>query len=243
VTEAEWLACEDAGEMLRCLLNEHSANRSKCGRRRLRLFGCASCRLFCDAETDPRSLAAIEHTERFTDGEVGAAKMAKVEKAAHRALLDIEFRRRPEGIKRTEVPGLLAARAASTLVAKQGKRADWCAYAVFRSSPNLANLPFLTPDPVEQRKLADQLRLMSQLLRDIVGNPFHPIALKPSWRTSNVVALARGVYDDRAFDHLPILADALEEAGCTDQTILDHLRGPGPHVRGCWILDAVLGKS
>jgi hypothetical protein len=242
VTEEEWLACEDAREMLHCLLHEHGANRSKRGRRRLRLFGCASCRLFCDAESDPRSLAAIEYTERFTDGEVGAAEMAEAAKAAHRATLDIEFRRRPEGTKRTEIPGLLAAVAAFHLVAKHGKRADWCAYAVFRASP-APNLPFLTPDPVEQQRWADQLRLMSQLLRDIVGNPFRPITLKPSWRTSNVVALARGIYDDRAFDHLPILADALEEAGCTDQTVLNHLRGPGPHVRGCWAVDLLLGKE
>ncbi len=58
-----------------------------------------------------------------------------------------------------------------------------------------------------------------------------------------MAALARSIYDDRAFDRLPVLADALEDAGCTDAAILDHCRGPGPHVRGCWVVDLILGKS
>src|SRR5258707_8737313 len=124
MTEAEWLACEDAGEMLPCLLNQHGANRRKIGRRRLRLFGCASCRLFCDAMTDPRSLAAIECTERFTDGVADAAEMAGIESAAPRAIRDIESRPPPEGIGRRELPGFLAAQAAFHLVANHGKRAD-----------------------------------------------------------------------------------------------------------------------
>jgi len=81
------------------------------------------------------------------------------------------------------------------------------------------------------------------LLRDIFGNPFHPVAFDPAWRTEAVVGLARGAYEDRAFDRLPVLADALEDAGCADAAVLAHCRGPGPHVRGCWVVDLVLGKS
>jgi len=55
--------------------------------------------------------------------------------------------------------------------------------------------------------------------------------------------LAQRIYEDRTFEHLPILADALEDAGCTEATILDHCRGPGPHVRGCHVLDVLLGKA
>ncbi|QDU18833.1 hypothetical protein ETAA1_07290 [Urbifossiella limnaea] len=86
---------------------------------------------------------------------------------------------------------------------------------------------------------AEQVRL----LRDIFGNPFHPVALDPAWRTEAVVGLARGAYEDRAFDRLPVLADALEDAGCADGAVLAHCRGPGPHVRGCWVVDLVLGKT
>ena len=65
-----------------------------------------------------------------------------------------------------------------------------------------------------------------------------------SWRTSTVVALAKGIYQDRAFDRMPILADALQDAGCTNEDILQHCRDPKQvHVRGCWVVDLVLGKS
>jgi hypothetical protein len=81
------------------------------------------------------------------------------------------------------------------------------------------------------------------ILRDVVGNPFRPAAFDPRWRTADAVGLARGTYDEGAFDRLPILADALEDAGCTDPDLLGHLRAPGPHVRGCWALDLILGKE
>ena len=65
----------------------------------------------------------------------------------------------------------------------------------------------------------------------------------PSWRTTTVVAPAQGIRAESAFDHLPILADALQDAGCDHTDILEHCRGPGPHVRGCWVVDLVLGKE
>jgi hypothetical protein len=81
------------------------------------------------------------------------------------------------------------------------------------------------------------------LLRCVAGYPFDPPALDPAWRTSDAVSLARGIYADEAFDRLPILADALMDAGCCDDRILSHLRAAGPHVRGCWVVDLVLGKT
>jgi hypothetical protein len=83
----------------------------------------------------------------------------------------------------------------------------------------------------------------STFVRDIFGNPFRPVAVDPSWQTSTVVALANGVYQEKAFDRLPILADALEDAGCDCADVLEHLRGDGPHVRGCWVVDLLLGKE
>lgn len=81
------------------------------------------------------------------------------------------------------------------------------------------------------------------MARDIFGNPFRPVAFDPAWRTSTALAIAQGIYDDRAFDRLPILADALQDAGCENDDILSHLRSDGPHVKGCWALDLVLGKE
>jgi hypothetical protein len=63
------------------------------------------------------------------------------------------------------------------------------------------------------------------------------------WQDGTVPKLAQSIYDERTFDRLPILADALEEAGCDDTDILGHCRGPGPHVHGCWVVDLLLGKE
>jgi len=81
------------------------------------------------------------------------------------------------------------------------------------------------------------------LLRDIFGNPFRPVTVDPAWQTATVVALAEAIYADRAFDRLPILADALEEAGCLNGDLLNHCRQPGEHVRGCWAVDLLLSKG
>jgi hypothetical protein len=84
------------------------------------------------------------------------------------------------------------------------------------------------------------------VLRELFGNPFRPVAINPTrllWKGGTVVKLAQAIYEERAFDRLPILADALEDAGCTDPLILDHCRQPGEHVRGCWVVDALLGKE
>jgi hypothetical protein len=81
------------------------------------------------------------------------------------------------------------------------------------------------------------------LLRDLFGNPFRPVTFSPEWRTDTVLALARGMYVSRDASALPILADALQEAGCDNEDILRHCRSEGPHVRGCWVCDLVLGKA
>jgi hypothetical protein len=81
------------------------------------------------------------------------------------------------------------------------------------------------------------------LLRELLGNPFRAVAVDSRWQSEAVVALATGIYTERAFDRMPILADALEDAGCDNADILAHCRGDGPHVRGCWVVDLILGKS
>ncbi|MBP3958569.1 hypothetical protein J8F10_25245 [Gemmata sp. G18] len=80
-------------------------------------------------------------------------------------------------------------------------------------------------------------------MREIVGNPFRPVIFEQEWRTSDVLSLAKGIYELSAFDRMPILADALQDAGCDNSDILNHCRGAGLHVRGCWVVDHVLGKE
>ncbi|MDY3555957.1 hypothetical protein R5W24_005103 [Gemmata sp. JC717] len=81
------------------------------------------------------------------------------------------------------------------------------------------------------------------ILRDIFGNPFRPVTFSPAWRTDTALALARQMYESRDFGAMPILADALQDAGCDSDDIRSHCRGEVPHVRGCWVVDLVLGKG
>jgi hypothetical protein len=86
-------------------------------------------------------------------------------------------------------------------------------------------------------------RLMADALRDIVGNPFCSTAFNPEWRTSTVLRLTRRMHESLDFTPMPILADALLDAGCDSDSVLSHCRGDGPHVRGCWVVDGILGKG
>jgi len=96
--------------------------------------------------------------------------------------------------------------------------------------------------PVYTTDVAEEEVKQTALLRDIIDNPFRTIALDPAWLTSTVQACAESIYVERAFDRLPILGDALEDAGCDNPDILNHCRREGPHIRGCWGVDLVLVK-
>jgi hypothetical protein len=91
------------------------------------------------------------------------------------------------------------------------------------------------------------MRTHCDLLRDIFGRPFRPAPPLPpavlAWNDGTVRRIAEGVYDERDFDRLPVLHDALLDAGCDDEDMLAHCRSAGPHVRGCWVIDLILGKS
>jgi hypothetical protein len=94
-----------------------------------------------------------------------------------------------------------------------------------------------------QKPSKERLR-QAHIVREIVGNPFRPITFLPAWRTDTAVALARQMYDSREFSAMPILADALQDAGCDNDAILSHCRDTQlPHVRGCWVVDLVLDKQ
>jgi hypothetical protein len=98
---------------------------------------------------------------------------------------------------------------------------------------------------VEYRLSDHELEWVSQtaIFKDIFGNPFRPVVFESAWRSESAVALARVMYESRNFSPMPILADALEEAGCDDGEVLSHCRQPEVHVRGCWVVDGLLGKN
>jgi hypothetical protein len=131
---------------------------------------------------------------------------------------------------------------------KVGSTAEWA--AVYTTDP----LPFHAARTVQWMAVharfhdSGTLESTSQadLLRDIFGNPFRPASLDPAWltwRDGTVPGLAQSIYEERAFERLPILADALEDAGCAGPDLLSHCRQPGIHVRGCWVVDLLLGKE
>jgi hypothetical protein len=184
--------------------------------RKLRLFACACCRRVWGNVTAPRSRAAVLAAERYADGLASAAERLAAYEAARKVRIPVERRR----------DHAAAWAAAYTAAASAAYGASNAATYVSRG---------------RNGERAQQILL----LRDIAGNPFRRGAVAPAWLRWNggvVARLAEAVYEEQAFDRLPVLADALEEAGCTDVEILAHCRGPGPHVRGCWPLDLLLSR-
>jgi len=228
MTAAEWLTCTNPTPMLNVL-------RGKASERKLRLFAVACCRRDLDEHADEQRTAAVASAERLADGQGTMAMLAAVRAAlAERCG---ESTTAPEQIiTQTEEP--LANIVADVIWAVQER-------AVSR---RLARLDQSLSRPVQRRACAawrkQEEAAQAKLLRDVFGPlPGGLAALAATWRTANVTALAQTIYAERAFDRMPILADAIEDAGCTDADILDHCRQPGEHARGCWVVDLVLGKS
>lgn len=264
MTEQEWLECTDPQSLLQASWMEaHPLNRFR--RRKLRLFTVACCWHIWPLLKDQESQTAVEVGERFADRkaskeELASARAAMLHRwgegwpqrghwmrgsrgsfAPHAAYCAC----RPEG----EVAASAWDAALAALVAR-GCDADHIAATATREALRHPS-PGTKTVAADAERVAEEARnkesaAQCDLLRDIFGNFFRPAGVNLDWRAWNagiVVALARSIYDDRSFDHLPILADALEDAGCDDANILDHMRGPGPHTRGCWVLDLLLGKE
>jgi hypothetical protein len=192
--------------------------------RKLRLFAIACCRTIGATLQDDVSRQAIEAAEQFADGLIQLRELdiAWVRLARMRGGLN---RKSQAACAATDRTGFGAAREVSrTLASIAGDAA--AARGRDRTKAVL----------IEQQQ---QVRLVY----DIFGNPFRPVTIDPAWRTTNVVGLAQAIYDERAFDRIPILADALEDAGCDNADILNHCRQPTEHVRGCWVVDLLLDKK
>ena len=218
MTEQQWLTCDDfrdVAKMLDCLKTRHQA-KSKAGRRKLRLFACASCRQVWSL-LQRSSRLALECAEDFADGRVDKDELKRAETASRSAMKTANSRawQAARGVREATRASIRGAFNASFWLC-----GDW-----------------------REREGHVAADFQRNLLRCIFGNPFHPVTVDSAWRTSSVLSLAQTIYDDRAFDRMPILGDALEEVGCANQEILGHCRGPGPHVRGCWVVDLLLGKE
>ncbi len=245
MTEPEWLACTDPTLMLEFL-------KGKASDRKLRLFAVACCRRFWGVGKDTRSRQAVEVAERFADGLETDENRQTVFEMAGEAVCDPTPALSPWSRQHTEeeraalavaysrsVVGFAMRNAAATAIPIASllrRLTEAAAYEAFDVSDQPA---FTASDIAEDGERIEQ----AALLREIFGNPYRPASIDPAWLTFDVRMIAKGAYQDRASDRLPILAGALQDAGCKNEDILTHLRGAGPHVPGCWAVDLLLGKS
>jgi hypothetical protein len=223
MTEREWQTSDDWSAMLRTVSGSTSE-------RKWRLFAIACCH--CSPRLlDKDRWPELEIATRFADGLATQEELAGAnQRACSRAVSLYESNIHPDrAYYFSEASAVAAAVAVATSPSDMCDNAHDAAWKICHAAD----------DSVEVR--------LCNLLRDIVVNPFFELpTIRQAWLSWNgdtVAALAQVIYQQEAFDRLPILADALEDAGCDHREILDHCRAPTPHVRGCWLLDLLLGKE
>ena len=216
--ENEWLNATDPAPMLRFL--ERRANE-----RKVRLFAVACCRRIWHLVVDERSRQAIKGVEMFADARTNDDRHAI--KSIRRQATEAEH----------ACGRNLASRAVRAAVGRSG------VYAAAAAS----HLAALAQGNLEQEGVTAERNRQASLLRDIVANPFAtPRPIDPAvlrWNDGTVLRIATGIYEERAFERLPVLADAMLDSGCDDEDLIAHCRSAGPHVRGCYAVDLILGKE
>jgi hypothetical protein len=238
ITEEKWLGWNhDPINLANFALCRYSA-------RKIRLFAVACCDLVADKMVDARSRRAVDVALRHADGMASDEELKVASHEADEAIWAIMTARGPESpdqispeygaaalalgatgsFDRTPTPdspdGWLSLCAAGTV-------SDFVIWHTLRAAKD---------DPLIAEKV-------TRLLRDICGNPFRPLTADPTWQSPDLDSLARKIYGQKAFDGLLQLADALEDVGCDNPSVLDHCRLPGSHVCGCWVVDLVLGND
>jgi hypothetical protein len=246
MTEAEWKTCIDPKPMLKSL-------HGKASPRKMRLAGTAFCRHVAHLlPADERCQLAMDVAESYADRRATRQELA----AAHSGAKAAYMAANADAGDCRRSAALMAA-AAVRWVSHPTKRcypelaadeassaAGWAALP-----PATHPLDMMVPANHNASRVVKASEMMSQsdLLRCIFGNPFRPSPPLPAavlaWNDSTVRRLAEGIYEERAFHRLPILADALVDAGCEDEELIGHCRSEGLHVRGCWAIDLILGKS
>jgi hypothetical protein len=213
MTEVDWLAGTDPMPMLGLI-------RGNADDRKLRLFAVACCRRVEHLFDDIGDHDVLGILERYVDRQAKPAELALI----------------ANQMTNLAVRGAAAMSAGQAAVIASAACVD-----VVAAAAGGFDHPKSQGDSYAAE--AGARRVQCRLLRDVFGNPFQPVAFDPEWRTSTAVALAKLMYESRDFSAMPILADALQDAGCENTGVLNHCRGPEAHVRGCWVVDLVLGKA
>jgi hypothetical protein len=220
--EEQWFSTSSFRRLLNHMRVKHDIGQTKLGRRKLRLFACGVCRLMVFDQPVPQKYRdMVEAAEKFADDKTTKAILEK---------LKIDW---------TELPGpewgslWHASDAMNRTVTPSSASAASGAASCVLTVLNLA-------------KVRGAKKRLCRAVYEIFGNPYRAPGVDRSmllWRDATLTKLAQTIYEERRFGDLPILADALEEAGCTDADVLSHCREPGEHVRGCWVVDLMLGKD
>ena len=228
MTEAEWLAGNDAGPMFAFLAGRGDA-------RRWRLLSCACLREVGHLLADCDARTAFAVLQRWADGRASDDEIALGHARAitsRRYLLGSRYlRNKVDRRVFARMQGVSQALLHATLpVSNAEAQAAAVAGTLRLADPR---------DPAWERRISERT---AWLLRDVFGNPFRPPDLPPGWLrncAAEASAIARAIYEDRSFDELPVLADALEDAACPSMELIRHCREAGPHGRGCWAVEAL----
>ena len=229
VTETDWLSCPNPVALLEYLTQKDTASR-----RKFFLAGAACVRRVWHLLERPESRAAVEAAELFADGYISRDELGTA------SLTAVVYDQFPP-VSYHFCAALAASRLRHDIRHNHGN-AEETVYVLHSVSDAVAVLAGAErSDEWEAARIAE-MRGIADLYRCVMGNPFQPVTFAPSWRTGTAVSLARGMYESRDFSAVPILADALQDAGCNEPALLDHCRDTNQtRVRGCWAVDLVLG--
>jgi hypothetical protein len=233
MTEAEWLACTFSTRMFELLRKKARGSH----RKRL-LLGLECCRRVMHLMS-AHGRRAVEVAERFGEGRATEAERWDAFEAAGTAMDEAAD-------LRTHKADWCAYRVVQ-LPGEEGRPASWDDDLAAMIAQTVPEAFAWTGTAWDAATLTTHRADMAHLVRDVFGNPFrrsHPLSPRVlAWNDATVPRLAQAIYDDRAFDRLPLLADALLDAGCDYEELVRHCRSEGPHVRGCWAVDLALAKD
>jgi hypothetical protein len=242
ILEWQWFANRDPEPMLRFLGSRPAEKAGDCSRglgRKLRLFTFGCCRRVRHLASR-RAQEALAVFERLLEEAVSDEEL----RGAHEAARTARTNKRPAPGGESQATCALSRASSAGPISEL----DACAVAAAKEAEVAAAVAaeMAAKGATAAYRVAGSAERAYQvsLVHDIFGNPFQPIVISPEWRTTTAVALAQQMYESRDFSAMPILADALQDAGCYNDDILNHCRNPEQvHHRGCWVVDRILGKE
>lgn len=260
MTEQEWLSATEPDDLLEFL-------RDRASDRQFRLFMAACCRRFLPLmrkiPAGDRRLCekAVDYGERLADGLETRDELSAVFDASDWVNVSNDGYLASVAARKLTYPEIAGSvlpmlRRRNLIAHPASEAAEYSRHVVSRLQQESKTARGSSPAAKKRLATIAEKRYQIGLLHDLFGNPFRPLPpakgkkawLKQwqrflDWKNATIPNLARTIYDERQFDLLPNLADALEEAGCTEAEIVNHCREPGPHIRGCWVIDLILQQK